>query len=59
MYKTMNVRVAIATLEIWNEKDQFNVTNNTVHTLAEFRAYNLQTLQMEQRGEHDAAHMIT
>jgi len=59
IYKTVNIRVALVSLEIWNVKDMFNVTKHAGTDLSSFERYNLHDKLIKRKERHDAAAFLT
>uniref|UniRef100_A0A7M4F431 ADAM metallopeptidase domain 19 n=1 Tax=Crocodylus porosus TaxID=8502 RepID=A0A7M4F431_CROPO len=55
-YKALNIRVALVGLDIWNHRDQCDVSENPYSTLWSFLAWRRKQLA---RRKHDNAHLIT
>ncbi|XP_059568927.1 disintegrin and metalloproteinase domain-containing protein 19 isoform X2 [Alligator mississippiensis] len=55
-YKALNIRVALVGLDIWNHRDQCDVSENPFSTLWSFLAWRRKQLA---RRKHDNAHLIT
>ncbi|XP_025069661.1 disintegrin and metalloproteinase domain-containing protein 19 [Alligator sinensis] len=55
-YKALNIRVALVGLDIWNHRDQCDVSENPFSTLWSFLAWRHKQLA---RRKHDNAHLIT
>lgn len=57
LYWTLNIRVVLVGLEIWTDKDQFEVDSNSETTLDKFLLWRQRDLL--QRLKHDNAQFVT
>ncbi|KAI5105356.1 disintegrin and metalloproteinase domain-containing protein 19, partial [Silurus meridionalis] len=55
-YRTLNIRVALILLEIWNDRDKINVTQNPFSTLEAFLTWRMKQLR---QMPNDNAQLIT
>ncbi|OCT69604.1 hypothetical protein XELAEV_18040915mg [Xenopus laevis] len=56
-YRPLNVRVALVSVEVWNQKDQINVTTNPAETLYHFLSWREKNLLP--RVTNDNAQLLT
>ncbi|XP_057308037.1 zinc metalloproteinase-disintegrin-like VLAIP-A [Hydractinia symbiolongicarpus] len=59
IYRTINVRIAIISLDIWNIRNVITITNITSSNLNIFNKYNLAELVINRQGKHDNAQLLT
>jgi len=58
IYRAVDIRVALTNLELWTDKDKFNVTTETPYNLRSFEEYNRNVLKNKYKWEHDNAQML-
>ena len=59
MYKTLNTRVTIIGVIVWDQKDEIAVNESASMTLTEFSNYTTKTIHGEMNLYNDNAQLIT